>query len=226
MFEIIPNWHPIFIHFTVALFSVATALYLGSQLVSDSNIKEQWAMVARWNLWIGMGLTVITVLSGAYAYNTVAHDAPSHLAMTDHRNWAIATAALFAAATIWSIFIYRSGKSVSSMFLVLLLIASLSLVSTAWRGGELVYRYGLGVMSLPNTAQHAHGAEGKADEYLHAAEVGEHSHTGAESEQGHSETGLEEAVVITHEESGVDTPSMKKQQSSESGHHDSIPHTH
>ncbi len=226
MFEIIPNWHPIFVHFTVALFTVATALYLASQLLSDITLKEQWATVARWNLWIGMGLTVITVLSGVYAYNTVAHDAPSHLAMTDHRNWAIATAALFASATLWSIFIYRSGKGVSSMFLLLLLIASLSLASTAWRGGEVVYRYGLGVMSLPNTGQHAHGSEIEEDDHMQAAEESEHSHTGAETEGHHSESGVEGAVVPTDDESGMDAPTMVKQESSESGHHDSTPHTH
>lgn len=50
MIEIIPNWHPIFVHFTVALFSVATGLYALSLLVSNIQLKEQWRIVARWNL--------------------------------------------------------------------------------------------------------------------------------------------------------------------------------
>jgi hypothetical protein len=28
MFEIIPNWHPIFVHFTVALLSLAVGLFV------------------------------------------------------------------------------------------------------------------------------------------------------------------------------------------------------
>ena len=30
------------------------------------------------------------------------------------------------------------------------------MASTAWRGGEVVYRYGLGVMSMPQTDDHGH----------------------------------------------------------------------
>ncbi len=45
----------------------------------------------------------------------------------------------------------------------LLLVAQLFLFSTAWRGGELVYRHGLGVLSLPQTEgeghSHSHGEE-------------------------------------------------------------------
>jgi uncharacterized membrane protein len=172
--EIIPNWHPIFVHFTVALLSVATGLYLVTLLLANGELRVQWLIVARWNLWLGMGLTLITVLSGVYAYNTVAHDAPSHLAMTDHRNWAIATAILFAAATTWSIFSYRSGKEVSVLFMALLLVATISLASTAWRGGEVVYRYGLGVMSLPNMGNHEH-SDGE-EEHAHSGSDGEGNH--------------------------------------------------
>ncbi|NOR51996.1 MAG: hypothetical protein GQ470_05195, partial [Gammaproteobacteria bacterium] len=46
---------------------------------------------------------VLTVASGLYAYNTVAHDTPSHAAMTLHRDWALATVGLFSLLTIWSL---------------------------------------------------------------------------------------------------------------------------
>lgn len=103
-----------------------------------------------------MAITVITVVTGWYAYNTVAHDEPSHLAMTDHRNWALATAGLFLFATVWSILRYRVGKEASALLLALLLVAITALGGTAWRGGEVVYSYGLGVMSLPNRDEHEH----------------------------------------------------------------------
>ncbi len=156
MIEIIPNWHPIFVHFTVALLSVATGLYLLSVVVTNAQLKQQWRTVARWNLWLGMAITVLTVLTGWYAYSTVVHDEPSHLAMTDHRNWALGTASLFLVATGWSILRHRAGKEASALLFALLLVAMIALGSTAWRGGEVVYRYGLGVMSLPNTGKHDH----------------------------------------------------------------------
>lgn len=174
MIEIIPNWHPIFVHFTVALFSVATGLYVLSLLVPNDHLKEQWRIVARWNLWLGMAITLVTVLTGWYAYNTVAHDEPSHLAMTDHRNWALATTTLFLLVTIGSILLHRAGKEISTLILAMLLIAMAALGSTAWRGGELVYRYGLGVISLPNTGNHGHVIGETGDGHGKGGVVGVH----------------------------------------------------
>jgi len=160
MLEIIPNWHPIFVHFTVALLSLAAGLFVVTPFVK-SPLKEQWQTVARWALWFGAGFTIITGLTGLYAYNTVAHDTPSHLAMTDHRNWAVVTITLFLALATWSIVWVRKNKPLGTVFIVCIAIAGGVLASTAWHGGEVVYRYGLGVMSLPKAEgdghNHSHG---------------------------------------------------------------------
>jgi len=160
MFEVIPNWHPVFVHFTVALLSLAVGLFVVIPLV-PSPLKEQWRIVSRWALWFGAGFTIITGLTGLDAYNTVAHDTPSHLAMTDHRNWAIATISLFLILAVWSIIWVRKNKNLGVVFVVCMAIAGGLLASTAWRGGEVVYRYGLGVMSLPKAEgdghSHSHG---------------------------------------------------------------------
>ncbi|MEW5756296.1 MAG: DUF2231 domain-containing protein [Pseudomonadota bacterium] len=162
MFEIIPNWHPIFVHFTVALFSLSVALFVVTPLIK-APLKEQWQTVARWALWFGTGCTLATALTGVYAYNTVAHDTPSHAAMTEHRNWAIATISAFFILATWSIVRIRRKKTLGALFTVGMLIAGGVLASTAWHGGELVYRYGLGVMSLPK-------AEGEGHAHAHAGE--------------------------------------------------------
>ncbi|NOX27293.1 MAG: DUF2231 domain-containing protein [Gammaproteobacteria bacterium] len=168
MLEIIPNWHPIFVHFTVALLSLAAGLFVVTPFVS-SPLKEQWQIVSRWALWFGAGFAIVTGLTGLYAYNTVTHDTPSHLAMTDHRNWAIATIVLFLALASWSIVWARKNKPLGMAFVVCIAIAGAVLASTAWHGGEVVYRYGLGVMSLPKAEGdgHAHGVgndHGAADQ--------------------------------------------------------------
>lgn len=158
MLEIIPNWHPIFVHFTVALFSLAVVLFVITPFVK-SPLKEQWQIVARWALWFGAAITIVTGLTGLYAYNTVAHDTPSHAAMTEHRNWAIATISLFLTLTIWSIVRTRKQKALGTLFIAGMVIAGGLLASTAWHGGEVVYRYGLGVMSLPKTQGEGHAHE-------------------------------------------------------------------
>ena len=166
MIEIIPNWHPVFVHFTVALLIIAATIHLLSHFLPDGELANQLTIVARWSLWLGVGFTLLTVAAGWYAYSTVAHDAPSHIAMAEHRNWAMATFVLFLGVAGWEYYLSRQGKCKGWLFTGLLVIAAGLLLSTAWHGGELVYRYGLGVMSLPKPEgpghAHEHG-EGHGD---------------------------------------------------------------
>src|SRR3989304_4355454 len=171
MIEIIPNLHPVFVHFTGALVIITAITHLLSHFLPNGELANQLAIVARWNLWIGVGFTLITVAAGWYAYNTVVHDAPSHIAMVEHRNWAMATLALFLGIAGWEYYLSRRGKGKGWLFTGLLVIAAGLLLSTAWHGGELVYRYGLGVMSMP-----------KAEGTGHTHEHGEHPH---DVEPGH-----------------------------------------
>lgn len=163
MIEIIPNWHPMFVHFTVGLLSISVLLSVVAQFMSAGKLREQCQLVASWNLWIGAGFTVLTVVAGVLAYNSVAHDTPSHESMTLHRNWALVTAALFIVLAIWSWRRVKAGEEPNTMLLVALLVGGGLLISTAWLGGEAVYRHGLGVMSLPKTDSHDHGHASGAD---------------------------------------------------------------
>lgn len=178
MIEIIPNWHPIFVHFTVALLSIAVLLSVLVRFMPASKLREQWQLVAQWNLWLGAGITVFTVVAGVLAYNSVVHDTPSHEAMTDHRNWALVTAALFIGLAIWSWLRVRANKTQGTLLLVGLLLGGVLLASTAWRGGEAVYRFGLGVMSLPKVDSHDHAS---AD---HGPAGGSDSHAGEKMDAG------------------------------------------
>ena len=161
MINILPNWHPIFVHFTVALLIVAAAMHVLSHFVSDTGLRNQLTITARWNLWIGIAFTLLTVAAGWYAFNTVTHDAPSHLAMIEHRNWAMVTFAVLLAIAAWEYYLHRHSKSKGWLFTGLLVLAASLLLTTAWHGGELVYRYGLGVMSMPKVEgaghDHDHG---------------------------------------------------------------------
>jgi uncharacterized membrane protein len=103
MIEIIPNWHPVFVHFTIGLLFTSTLLFVVAQILPDKLIlRDQLQMVAHWNLWIGYAMALITAVFGWVAYNSVTHDAPSHEAMTLHRNWALLTLGIFLPVVIWS----------------------------------------------------------------------------------------------------------------------------
>ena len=180
MIEIIPNWHPIFVHFTVGLYSAAAGFYLLVFLTERISLiskfySSEFEVVARWCLWSVAMITIFTVLAGLQAYNTVNHDGPSHLAMINHRNWALPTASSILLVAIWSAWRYYRHRAVTFTFILAVLIVQVLLLSTAWRGAELVFRYGLGVISLPQSEgimhqQHDENTNSEPDP------VGDHGH--------------------------------------------------
>ncbi len=50
MVETIPNWHPVFVHFTVALLIIAATIHLPPLFLFGDVAHGD---VARWNLWLG-----------------------------------------------------------------------------------------------------------------------------------------------------------------------------
>lgn len=176
MFSKLYLWHPIFVHFSVALLTVGTVFYLLGALRTQSRYREQWMLVGHWNLWLGIGFTVFTVGFGLLAYATVPHDESMHEAMTRHRNLALITAAIYAVVAIW-LYIKRSTAGRTPIVLVLTLIVGLcALASTAFVGGELVFGRGVGVASLPKSdAAVEEAAEHKHDDH-HPHPSGDHKH--------------------------------------------------
>lgn len=159
MLEIIPNWHPLFVHFPIALLSMATLFFVTVNFFSHHSIQGQLRVLAYWNLWLGTGFAVIAAIAGWFAYNSVAHDTPSHAAMTDHRNWALITLTVYILISLWSIKHHKRTSGIGLNFIFIMLMAFVLLASTGWRGSEAVYRYGLGVMSMPKSEGDGHAHE-------------------------------------------------------------------
>ncbi len=186
--EIIPNWHPLLVHFTIALYVISALLFALGYFVTENAWKQKFTSAAYINLWLGALVTVLTVAAGIYAYNTVGHDAPSHLAMTDHRNWALATAAFFWVLAIWSVVHYRTGKAIGLFFVMPMIIGAGLLGATGFKGGEIVYRYGLGVMSMPKSEGEGHDhshEDGAAEAHDHDEEKALPVDDAAKTDDGH-----------------------------------------
>ncbi len=154
-----PNIHPVLVHFAYALTVVAAGLYaLG--LVPRYRLRPGLSAAADWSLYLAGGFIVLTIAAGFQAYYSVAHDTPSHEAMTTHRNWAVPTGTLVLILAGWRWF-HRAHKPSAALASAAILSAGLLSV-TAWWGGHLVYTYGLGVQSLPEAGSgdghdHDHG---------------------------------------------------------------------
>jgi uncharacterized membrane protein/ketosteroid isomerase-like protein len=190
---ITPNWHPIVVHFSVALITSASVVLLIAIAKRQRDYKEHLQVAGRMMFWIGFSALILTVLAGLQAYYIVAHDGPSHLAMTNHRNWALATLALsiLSAGLMWR----SRSKPLSNIVIASLMISTLSLFGTAYKGGDLVYRYGLGVASMPNVTgeghdhEHSDGAGHDHGNETQDIDCGDgeqpHSHSTDDNEVGH-----------------------------------------
>jgi uncharacterized membrane protein len=180
------------------------------------------ATMANWSLWSGCLITVGTVTAGWLAYNSVAHDSASHEAMTLHRNWAIPTAITFLFAGLWTILLAKKNRRPGFLFLTYSGLAGLVLMVTSWLGAEAVFRYGLGVKSLPKVEagedghNHSHGG-GAIDGHTHREGILDgHDHKqGSDSE--HSDDPIESKLGASAE---------NHNHSHESGASDRLDHKH
>ncbi len=156
MFEIIPNWHPVFVHFTVALIVIGGMLQILQWMLSPKIDMSTVIEVQKWLVGITVAIVIATVATGLQAYYSVNHDAPSHLAMTNHRNWALFTASIFLLSAV----IFYLWPKQREMLAGLGFVIAFGLVSvTAYKGSHLVYRHGLGVMSMPMVTGEGHDHE-------------------------------------------------------------------
>ena len=162
MIEIIPNFHPVVVHFPISLTMVAFALALLSNLLKSHRLVDYWTAASHLALWAAALSGLMAVVFGWLAYNSVNHDDAGHAAMGIHRVWAVSTAGLLLALALWDIKKHLLTTILPLYFVVLLGAASASVGATAWLGGAVVYRHGIGVLSLPEPEEegvaHDHGA--------------------------------------------------------------------
>lgn len=161
-----PNIHPLLVHFAIALTMTAALAYVLTWIPAASRWRASLTPAADWMLAFAAVAVVATVAAGFQAYYAVAHDAPSHAAMTTHRNWAVPTGAAILALAVWRWFGRTSPPSV--LFATLIVAGAVLIAVTGWWGGKLVFAHGLGVASLPQAEEaghdHEHGAQAEHEE--------------------------------------------------------------
>ena len=150
---IIPNWHPIFVQFTIALICSALLFMLLIRLVPNNRLQQQWRAAARWNLWLGSFATLFTLISGLYAYGVATPNALTHPVMLVHRNWALVSCGWLAVVVVWSAWCCNKGRAAGVGFLSAMVLLVAMLLSTAWHGARLTYHDGLGAVASSHESE-------------------------------------------------------------------------
>ena len=180
--EIFPNWHPILGHFTFALLFISPFFFLTAQLGKDKPWGEAFLLAGRVSLWTGVLITTFTLWAGfgamEQAHSQISSQVDQYI--HDHRNWAIATAASFALLALWAAINWQRGAREGWLFFIMAFAAVTLLTNTGYKGGELVYRHGVGVMSPSQSNEKAHTGGSESSKQ-------EGTETNTDSEKGHED---------------------------------------
>ena len=141
-----PNFHPLVIHFPVALLLVAAL----ADFVAMPFGRPKWLAAAVTTLFaIGSAGAIVACLTGQQALDTVLMPGMAHPIVQAHRTWAIGTTIYFCVLTLVRLAVtFRAPLSLRSRvaLLVAAIIGVAGLQQTAERGGRLVYEQGVGVI--------------------------------------------------------------------------------
>lgn len=159
MFEMIPNWHPFFVAFSIGLFTTATIFFWVAYFSSRYALGQELEIAGRWVLWTCALFTLFTAITGLQAFNSVYHDEAGHQAITVHRNWGLVAAAAVLFLSFWILWNRLFKQNTTILFLIVMLIGQGIVLCTGWYGMNVVFRHGIGVEALPQPGYHHHEHE-------------------------------------------------------------------
>jgi uncharacterized membrane protein len=143
-----PSWHPLVVHFPIALILTATALLLAARLLRNESLAASAATVGTWNLCLGAVAALFALGTGLGAVLDLDVSAAARQAISSHLKWAMFTTLLLLLLAVWRGAGTESRSRPSWLFLVVLIAASAALAFTGYRGGKNVYEYAVGVRKI------------------------------------------------------------------------------
>ena len=180
-----PNLHPLFVHFPIALLGAFLLAQLLACLVNRQNPK----IAADWLLYLGTLGAVAAAFAGLIASQTASHEGAVHTMMTEHRNMGLNAAAL---ALLLSLLRLISGRELTRFgHISHLLLGSwifFYIIRGADLGGTMVYQHGIGVQPV----RIAHVEQQASSGHSHA---GQHSHGSHNAHGGSRHEGINKQLA-------------------------------
>ncbi|HEY2463462.1 MAG TPA: DUF2231 domain-containing protein [Steroidobacteraceae bacterium] len=144
----LPGWHPLVVHFPIALVLSATVLLLAARLLRSESLTATLAVVGTWNLCLCTAAALVALATGLGAVLDLDVSEAARHAISVHLKWAMFTTLLLVLLAVWRGAGSASRSKPSWIFLIVLIAAGAALSFTAYRGGKNVYEYGVGVKKI------------------------------------------------------------------------------
>jgi uncharacterized membrane protein len=141
-----PGWHPLVVHFPLALVLTAAAVMGVSRMLGEPH-SATLATVGTWNLWLGALAALFALGTGLAAVLDLHLSPADHQAVSLHFKWAVASTLALSVLAAWRGAGGPADARPSWLFVIVLCAAGAALLVTGYRGGQNVYRYGIGVMT-------------------------------------------------------------------------------
>jgi uncharacterized membrane protein len=137
--------HPAAVHFPIALLTLGLAV---AGLRMRKSAPDWLEPSERWLLWLGTLAAWATLALGILAERTAPHKPLAWEVLADHKTlawWTCGTFTALSAFRVWTFKTRRDGRPWRAAVLLVWLAGFGLLFATAQHGGEVVYRYGMGV---------------------------------------------------------------------------------
>ena len=147
-------WHPILVHFAIALFVVAVLLDLAGAVVG----KREYHRAAWFNLVLGALSTIATVGLGMTAEVYSTPTAAAHATLDLHKLLAFSSLAVILLLLVWR---YALRSEFPTRGAILYLVVGLTGIGTigaaGYYGGEMVYQHGTAVRGIDQFSRERYG---------------------------------------------------------------------
>jgi uncharacterized membrane protein len=135
------------VHFPLALVTCAALLLPAARVWRHERQAAILATVGTWNLCLGAAAALPALATGLAAVIGLQVGAAARQAISLHVKWALFTTLALLLLAVWRGAGTAQDSRPSRLFLTVLLAATAALVVTGYRGGQNVYRYGIGVQA-------------------------------------------------------------------------------
>jgi len=144
--RIVPGWHPIVVHFAVALSVTGAFVLLAARYARRPRLIQSAAVAGTFNLGLSAVFSLLAILSGIAAVWDLHLSAAPRAAVSMHVIWAFFTTLALLLLSVWRVFGASPEEAPSNLFISIMLATIAAVTVTAYLGGENVYRYGIGVL--------------------------------------------------------------------------------